>query len=92
MSYLHCEKYKENENLVERWCNDVEFPTQENYNERVYKIHKIGTEEYYDDAIDLPNDVRESMGLAPYLYEPTEIPVEKEDPEPDEEQTEEITE
>jgi hypothetical protein len=32
-----------------------------------FKIHKIGTDEIYDDAIDVEG--------APYAYEPTDIPI-----------------
>lgn len=46
-----------------------------------YKIHKIGTEEYYDGAIDVEN--------APFQYEETTIPIEKPE-EPIEEEVEEI--
>lgn len=36
-----------------------------------YKIHKIGTEEYYTEAIDVEN--------APWSYEETDIPVDEEE-------------
>ena len=42
-----------------------------------YKIHKVGTEEYYDEAIDLTNEVRIEKGLEPYYYEETNIIVEE---------------
>lgn len=35
-----------------------------------YKIHKVGTDSYYNEAIDIEN--------APYKYEETDIPIEKE--------------
>lgn len=46
-----------------------------------YKIHKIGTEEYYDEAIDVEN--------TPFKYEETTIPIEQPE-EPVEEEMEEI--
>lgn len=42
-----------------------------------YKIQKIGTEEVYDEAIDLPNEVRASKGLETYYYFETKIKVEE---------------
>jgi hypothetical protein len=45
-----------------------------------YKIHKIGTEEYYDEAIDVEN--------TPFKYEETTIPIEQPE-EPIEEAVEE---
>lgn len=42
-----------------------------------YKIQKIGAEEVYDEAIDLPNEVRISKGLEPYYYFETNIKVEE---------------
>lgn len=43
-----------------------------------YKIHKVGTEEYYDEAIDLLNGDRILKNLPPYTYEETDILVEEE--------------
>ena len=45
-----------------------------------FKIHKVGTDEYYDDAIDVEG--------APFVYEETDIPIEK--PEEPIEEVEEI--
>lgn len=47
-----------------------------NYSDQGMKIHKIGTEEIYDEAIDVEN--------APFEYEETDTPVEVEEV-PDEE-------
>ena len=33
-----------------------------------FQIHKVGTDEYYDEAIDVEN--------APFVYEETDIPIE----------------
>lgn len=38
------------------------------YSDQNVKIHKVGTEEYYDEAIDIEN--------APYVYEETDQPIE----------------
>lgn len=38
-----------------------------------FKIRKVGTEEIYDEAVDVES--------APYTYEETDIPIEKEDEE-----------
>ena len=40
------------------------------YSNQGFKIHKIGTYEYYDDAIDVEN--------APYKYEETDVKVDDE--------------
>ena len=41
------------------------------YSDQNFMIHKIGTEEVYDVAIDIEN--------APYTYEETDIPIEIEE-------------
>ena len=41
------------------------------YSNENWKIHKIGTDEIYDEAIDVEN--------APYTYEETDIPIEVEE-------------
>lgn len=41
-----------------------------------YKIHKVGTDEIYDEAIDLPDDIRISKGLPLFYYEETITEVE----------------
>lgn len=43
------------------------------YSNENWKIHKINTDEIYDEAIDVEN--------APYTYEETDIPIEVEDEE-----------
>ena len=40
------------------------------YSDSGVKIHKVGTDEVYDDAIDIEG--------APYIYEETDEPIEKE--------------
>jgi nuclear transport factor 2 (NTF2) superfamily protein len=43
------------------------------YSNENWKIHKINTDEIYDEAIDVEN--------APYIYEETDIPIEVEEEE-----------
>ena len=38
-----------------------------NYSDKGVQLHKIGTDEYYDEAIDIES--------APYEYEETDIPI-----------------
>ena len=42
-----------------------------NYSDQNLKIRKVGTEEIYDEAIDVE--------FAPYLYEETDMPIEAEE-------------
>lgn len=81
MSYIH--KADIENNLIEHWCNDVGTELEEGYFDRVYLVHKVGTEEYYPSPVDLPNEIREAMGLEPYIYEPTEIPIPQDEEEPE---------
>lgn len=39
-----------------------------NYSDKGVQIHKVGTDEYYEEAIDIEG--------APYAYEETDIPIE----------------
>ena len=51
------------------------------YSDQKVKIHKIGTEEYYDEAIDLVS--------SPWTYEETDIKIDEEEGEQEEERVEE---
>ena len=84
MKYVHVEKWETTQtwgdNLIRQWCNEIEDETDPLYKTPVYKVHKVDTDEYYDDVIDLTNSYRIEHGMEPYYYEPTDIPVEREEP------------
>ena len=84
MIFLHVEPYKET--LIRHWANEIENEDDPLYEIPTYQIHKLNTDEYYDEAIDLPNEERERRGLIPFFYEETNIPVEKPESEEDEEE------
>ena len=75
MKYLHEEPYMSgNENiwegsLIKRWANDVWTEDEEGYKLPKYYLHKIGTDEYYPDPVDVKNEKRIELGLKPYEYE-----------------------
>ena len=76
MKYLHDDQITND--IIRHWCNEISDPEDPLYRVPAFKVHKIGTEEYYDTADDLINSRRIEMGLESYYYEPTDIPVEKE--------------
>ena len=73
-------KYKHDElitdDIIRHWCNEINDQDDPLYRVPTYKVHKIDTSEYYDIADDLVNSKRIEMGLEPYYYEVTDIPVE----------------
>ena len=75
MKYIHEELL--GNNFIRRWCNEVENISDPDYNKPTFEIHKIGTNEYYTEAVDLPNDERIRLGLEPFRYEITDIPVDR---------------
>lgn len=64
MVYLHEVEYSNN--LVERWANETTDYTDKT---PTHQIHKVGTDEYYDLAVDFTNKWRVEHGLAPLKYE-----------------------
>ena len=74
MIYLHEELL--GNNLIRHWANEIDDATDPLYRVPTYKVHKIDTNEYYDDAFDLINEKRIEVGLKPYYYEETNIVVE----------------
>lgn len=78
MKYLHYKLL--GNNLIRHWCNEISDLDAENpeYEVPTFQIRKIGTLEYYDEAIDLTNARRAEMGLQPYYYEVTDMPIEDE--------------
>ena len=84
MKYIHIEQAEITktwgDNLIRHWCNEIEDENDPLYRIPTYKIHKIGTDEYYVEVVDVKNEKRAEIGLEPYYYEPTDIPVEREEP------------
>lgn len=76
-------KYKHDDlitnDIIRHWCNEISDPNDPLYRVPTYKVRKIGTDEYYDTADDLVNSRRIEMGLEPYYYEVTDIPVEQQE-------------
>ena len=81
MKYLHVRQH--NNELIIHWANEIPDDESDNpmYIIPTYKVHKIGTEQYYDEAIDYPNEYRIEKGLQPFYYEVTDIEVEKQEEE-----------
>ena len=73
MKHLHEEM--KNEKVIRRWVNEIEDSADELYYLPTFKIHKIGTDEYYDLADDLTNEKREQNGLEAYQYEVSDIEI-----------------
>ena len=86
MIHLHNEVTND---IIRHWANEIEDMNDPLYRVPAYKVHKIGTNEYYDDAFDLINEKRIEMGLEPYYYEATDIEVEHEE-EPEDNKHEDI--
>lgn len=63
--------------IQEKLTNSLMKTYAETNGKRFY-IKKIGTNEFYDIAIDLSNDVRVSKGLPIYQYEETTQEIETE--------------
>lgn len=76
MIYLHEEILPSG--LIRRWANEITDTTAPEYETPTYQIRKIGTMEYYAEAIDLTNANRIARGLQPYYYEVTDMPIEDE--------------